>query len=160
MKWLEVQKVFNGEIWDEMAGISNKLYEINPDGVAQNILQAWTQYWKIVWGVSTDINPDREIGIQFADRAIELQKKLGVIIPDSFLVRSFFSMMERNPKRALEYLDLATKDSKYNQPNFWGAAGALYHFNGKHKEAIDALEKHRSQKLVPNDSFPFQKFVI
>ena len=151
MKWLEVQKVFNGEIWDEMAGISNELYEINPDGVAQNIIQAWTQYWKIVWGVSTDISPDRELGIRFADRAIELQNKLGVIIPDSFLVRSFFSMMERNPKRALEYLDLATNDSKYNQPNFWGAAGALYHFNSKHKEAIDALEKHRSQKLVPND---------
>ena len=110
MKWLEVQKVFNGEIWNEMAGISNELYEINHDGVAQNIIQAWTQYWKIVWGVSTDINLDREIGIRFADRAIELQNKLGVIIPDSFLVRSFFSMMERNPKRALEYLDLATKD--------------------------------------------------
>ena len=152
LKWLEIQRGFDKDVWHQMVDVSNQLYEINPNGIVHNIIKSWDYHWKITWGVSTDVKSDFEKGIEFADRAIELQKETGHEVPDSYLAKSFLYMRQGKTEETLKYANLSRKYIT-NQPESWSALGVIYHFNGKNKEAIEALEIYKSQILVPADLF-------
>ena len=135
-----------------MVDISNQLYEINPNGIVHNVIKAWDYHWKISWGVSTDIQSDFQTGINFANRAIELQKESSIEIPDSYLAKAFLYMRQGKVEETLKYADIARKYIS-NQPESWSGLAVIYHFNNKHIEAIEALEIYKSQILKPADLF-------
>ena len=152
LKWIEIQRGFNKDIWHQMVDVSNQLYEINPNGIVHNLIKSWDYHWKITWGVSKDVKSDFKKGIEYADRAIELQKETGHEVPDSYLAKAFLYMRQGKTEETLKYANISRKYIT-NQPESWSGLGVIYHFNGKQKEAIEALEIYKSQILVPADLY-------
>ena len=136
---IKTQRKFSAEAWIEMADLTSQFFEINPNGIAQNVMKAWEYHWKVAWRVSKEIKKDLKKGLVYADTAIERSLKTKQNPQESYTVKAFLLMSSKKYDEALLFANKAKKVI-INNPEAWGGIGVVYFFCNDFKSSIEALE--------------------